>query len=465
MTERTLHTVKVQLVIPLLLLLEQRNQGLPLLCEETRNTLQCIKDSHVAVFSPQTMQVRNLPFPRSPSSGAVGCLLAGAAILVTSLLGCEPPSDERTATKPSEERFDRREGEFAKHTHHSKEAEKGQKRTHDHDLTAKDPRWYITMHGKPAGNTVHGINSKGELLGSVLGDVPESAGGEAQGVRGMLHTGRHGLLLVSANMSDTRILWYGSPDSHGILPFSSTFAVKRLTNPEMVHSYALAVGIDGTVFASNQDTNTVTRYSGIGTATPGQPIAVPPEIAGLGLPPGTIVPRAGISPQGITEIRGIAIGADGLLYVADRGASQVLAFDCKTGLRHSVVASASQGLRHPIQLLFAPDGETLYISDNGAPAIFRTNVRTGEFILFANARTGCPELPSSLAIDDTHLYVGDRKRMQILRFNIETGERSHDAFVDKLPDAPEFMIPASVIKASANAPLPQDSQGNAKSDG
>jgi len=382
-----------------------------------------------------------------------------------SLLGCEPPRDTTQETAPSEERYDRREEDSQERKRQSKDVQQSDKPTHKHDLTAKDPRWYITMHGKPAGNTVHGINSDGDLLGSVLGDVPESAGGAAQGVRGMLHTGRHGLLLVSANMSDTRILWYGSPNADGMLPFDSTFTAKRLANPEMIHSYALAVGIDGTVFASNQDTNTVTRYSGIGTATPGQAIPVPPEIAGLGLPPGTIVPRAGVSPQGVTEIRGIAVGADGLLYVADRGASQVLAFDPKTGLRHSVIADASRGLKRPIQLLFAPDGETLYISDNGAPAIFRTNVRTGEFILFANARTGCPELPSSLALDNEHLFVGDRKRMQILRFKIETGERDRDAFVETLPDAPEFMIPASVVKASLPSPASGDTRRNDKSDG
>jgi hypothetical protein len=399
------------------------------------------------------MQTRNLPSRRLPRSVALSSLIVG----LVGLLGCEPSGDASATNPPSEERFDRREGDFPKHARHSKGSDPTKdaaepKRNHDHDLSATDPRWYITMHGKPAGNTVHGINKNGVLLGSVIGEVPASAGSEAQGVRGMLHTGRHGLLLVSANMSDTRILWFGTPGADGVLPFESVFAVKRLANPEMIHSYALAVGIDGTVFASNQDTNTVTRYAGIGSATPGQPLPVPPEIAGLGLPPGTIVPRAGVSPQGITEIRGIAVGADGLLYVADRGASQVLAFDPKTGLRHSVVADASRGIKRPIQLLFAPDGETLYISDNGAPAIFRTNVRTGEFILFANARTGCPELPSSLALDEQHLFVGDRKRMQILRFKIETGERERDAFVESLPDAPEFMIPASIIKASSPTP-------------
>jgi len=444
-----------------MLLLEQWNEGLPLLCEESGHTLQHIGSRHVGVFSPPTMRMCNSVF-RWLNSRCVGwCVVTTMA----TLMSCDKLEEASGPTEPSEERFDRREDDSPPHHHHSKDADQSGKRTHDHDLTAKDPRWYITMHGKPAGNTVHGINRDGVLLGSVIGDVPESAGGKAQGVRGMLHTGRHGLLLVSANMSDTRILWYGTPSADGILPFESVFAMKRLANPEMIHSYALAVGIDGTVFASNQDTNTVTRYSGIGTATPGQPIPVPSEIAGLGLPPGTIVPRAGVSPQGITEIRGIAVGADGLLYVADRGASQVLAFDCKTGIRRSVVADASNGLKRPIQLLFAPDGETLYISDNGAPAIFRTNVRTGEFILFANARTGCPELPSSLALDSKHLYVGDRKRMQILRFDIATGERSRDPFVEQLPDAPEFMIPASIIQASTRSPEPDGKRGKDKSDG
>lgn len=319
------------------------------------------------------------------------------------------------------------------------------KGTHGHDQPKSAAKWYITMHGDPSGNTVHALSGEGETLGNILQDVPKSAGGDAKSVRGMLHTGEHGLMVVSASMDNTRLLRYGAPLADGTLPFESVFSSKALKNSDLVHSYALAVGADGTVYASNQDTNTVSAYHGIGTATPGTPVAVPAEIAGLGVPPGTIVPRAQVSPQGVTEIRGIAIGADGLLYVCDRGASQVDVFDPKTGLLKSVLADASSGLKHPIQLLFAPDGETVYLTDNGVPAIFRINTKTGAIILFANTHTGCPELPSSLAMDSEHLYVGDRKKKQIIRFKLENGEPDKEPFAKELPDAPEFMVPASSL--------------------
>ncbi len=325
------------------------------------------------------------------------------------------------------------------------------KGTHGHDQPKTAAKWYITMHGEPSGNTVHALGGDGTLLGNILQSLPESAGGNAKGVRGMLHTGEHGLMVVSASMDNTRLLRYAAPSADGTLPFESVFASKVLRNSDLVHSYALAVGADGTVYASNQDTNTVSAYHGIGTATPGTPVAVPAQIAGLGVPPGTIVPRAQVSPQGITEIRGIAIGADGLLYVCDRGASQVVIFDPTTGLRKGVVADASSGLKHPIQLLFAPDGETVYLTDNGVPAIFRINVKTQAIILFANKATGCPELPSSLAMDDEHLYVGDRKKMQIVRFKLTTGEPDKDPFADNLPDAPEFMVPATLLPTPATS--------------
>jgi|GEM_PF-1975840 len=322
---------------------------------------------------------------------------------------------------------------------------------HGHDQPKTAAKWYITMHGEPAGNTVHALSGEGVTLGNILDPVPASAGGPAKGVRGMLHTGQHGLLLVSANLDNTRLLRYGAPTADGMLPFNSVFASKKLTDPDLVHSYAIAVGADGTVYASNQDTDTVTRYFGIGSPHPGQPIPVPSQIEGLGLPVGTIVPRAQVSPQGITQIRGIAIGADGLLYVCDRGASQVIAFDPTTGLRKGVIADASNHLKHPIQLLFAPDGFTLYLTDNGVPAIFRMNIKTGEIILFADTKTGCPPLPSSLAMDAEHLYVGDRKKKQIIRFKLANGEVDKKPFADALPDAPEFMIPATPMPF---APLP-----------
>lgn len=360
---------------------------------------------------------------------------------------CNEPDANSTASA--------HESQYDTAAHHQHAQATDSKREHGHDQPKTAARWYCTMHGKPAGNTVHAISGEGETLGNILEPVPESAGGSAKGVRGMLHTGEHGLLVVSANMANTRLLRYGPPASDGTLPFSSVFASKALKDPNLVHSYSLAVGADGTVYASSQDTNTVTGYLGIGTSHPGQPIEVPTAIAGLSLAPGTVVPSAIVSPQGINEIRGIAISADGLLYVADRGASQVVVFDSRTGLRvgarAGVIAGASDGLVHPIQLLFAPDGFTLYLTDSGMPGVFRIDTHTGAIVLFADLRTGCPELPSSLALDKDYLYVGDRKKKQIVRFKIATGEPDHKPFA-QLPDAPEFMIPASLMPTIPHPP-------------
>ena len=378
--------------------------------------------------------------------------------ILGALAGCPPLDESNKKTPPSEAHFDsgahqRQHGKDAKSESDpaSAPAAADAKREHGHDLPKTATHWYCTMHGKPAGNSVHGIDENGTVLGAILEAVPESAGGNAKGVRGMLHLGEHGLLVVSANLADTRLIRYGPPASDGTLPFVSLFAQKALKNPDLVHSYALAVGADGTVYASNQDTNTVSAYAGIGTAQPGAPLDVPKEIAGLGIPAGTIVPSRVVSPQGITEIRGIAIGADGLLYVCDRGAAQVVVFDPRTGLRLRVLADESHGLVHPIQLLFAPDGHTVYLTDNGMPGIFRIDTATGAIILFANRSTGCPELPSSLAMDKDHLYVGDRKKQEILRFKLATGEPDHTPFA-QLPDAPEFMIPASLLPAIPQSP-------------
>jgi sugar lactone lactonase YvrE len=363
---------------------------------------------------------------------------------------CDPIDDpaREHARSHDESSFDASGDEHAKHHGESTDASKP---AHGHDLPKTEAHWYITMHGKPAGNTVHALSGEGKDLGNILENVPESAGGAAKGVRGMLHLGEHGLLVVSANLANTRLIRYGPPSTDGTLPFVSVFESKALKNPDLVHSYALAVGADGTIYASNQDTNTVSAYWGIGTTHPGAPVPVPQQIAGLGIPPGTIVPSALVSPQGVNKVRGIAIGADGLLYVCDKDAAQVLVFDPTTGLRKGVVADESHGLSHPIQLLFAPDGRTLYLTDNGMPGIFRIDTKSGNVVLFSNRATGCPELPSSLAIDRDHLYVGDRKKKQILRFRLRDAEPDHQPFAE-LPDAPEFMIPASSMPTIPHPP-------------
>lgn len=318
--------------------------------------------------------------------------------------------------------------------------------THGHNRAKTDVHWYITMHGEAGGNTISGIDGNGKLMGSMLGPVPDEAGGAPRGMRGMIYLGDGSLLAVSAYLKDTRLIRFSPPGPDGRMGFQSVFAREGTSGSDLQHTYALAAGPDGTVYAANQDSNTVTRYAGIGTSAPGQPLPSPAAIAGLGLQAGVIVPNAKVSPEGIHGIRGIVIGPDGLLYVADRDAAEVVAFDASTGRRAKVVASAKDGLKRPIQLLVGPRG-TIYLTDNGAHAIFAIDPSTGKVSTFADASRGVPEEPSALAIDAKHLLVGDRKTKQVLRFTIPDGKLENDPFISSLPDSPEFLIPA-VLPAS-----------------
>lgn len=313
--------------------------------------------------------------------------------------------------------------------------------SHGHKRPPNAVHWFITMHGAPGGNTIRGIDGKGNVMGSMLGPVPAEAGGAPRSMRGMVYLGDGTLLAASAYLEDTRLIRFAKPGADGTMSFHSVFAREGASGSELQHTYALAVGPDGTVYASNQDSNTVTRYSGIGTANPGQPIPSPSAIAGLGLPAGVIVPNSKVSPEGIHEIRGIVIGPDGLLYVADRDAAEVVAFDTTTGRRVKVVASGKDGLKRPIQLLVGPSG-IMYLTDNGAKAIFAIDPAAGTVSVFSDESRGVPEEPSALAIDGSHLLVGDRKSRKVVRFKIPDGKAENDPFVAELPDSPEFIVPA-----------------------
>ena len=316
-------------------------------------------------------------------------------------------------------------------------------KSHAHKRDASAVHWFVTMHGAPGGNTIRGIDGKGNVMGSMLGPVPDDAGGAPRSMRGMAYLGDGTLLAASAYLEDTRLIRFSKPGADGMMTFHSVFAREGTSGGELQHTYALAVGPDGTVYAANQDSNTVTRYSGIGTANPGQPIPSPAAIAGLGLPAGVIVPNSKVSPEGVHEIRGIVIASDGLLYVADRDAAEVVAFDTTTGRRVKVVASAKDGLKRPIQLLAGPRG-TVYLTDNGAKAVFAIDPTSGTVSTFADHSGGVPDEPSALAIDGSHLLVGDRKARKIVRFKIPEGKAENDPFVAELPDSPEFIIPAAL---------------------
>lgn len=248
------------------------------------------------------------------------------------------------------------------------------------------------------------------------------------------------LLVACAWQGDTRILRYGPAAADGVRDLMGTFAQRDAANPAMVHTYAIAVAPDGSIYLSNQDTATVTRYAGVDAPTPGAPLPLPPSLSSLpNAPAGLFVASAKLLPGGLEDVRAIAFGPDGLLYVVDRGSAQVVVYDPASGARVKVLADKEDGLEHPIQIAFSPSHEHLFISDNGANTIFRIDLASGAAERFLPKHDSL-STPSAIVVGRTHLLVGDRKSKVIYRFSLPDGKRDSHPFAKDLPDAPEFLM-------------------------
>ncbi len=316
------------------------------------------------------------------------------------------------------------------------------KRAHGHDAADDQIVFYVSMHGAEGGNTVTGLTQKGVVKGSVLrGAPPGESGDTLKDLRGMCLLGDGSMLVVNAWMQDTRIIHFGAPGTDGVRNFAGVFIKGGTMNPAMQHTYSVVVGPDGSIYCSNQDSNTVTRYAGPGAQTPGAPLPPPPALANFGsLAPGTFIPNRKTSPDGLVEVRGIAFGPNGHLFVADRSASTVSAYDPETGKRIAVIASEKDGLKHPIQLAVSDDGHYLFIGDNGANCVWRKDLDGGALVQFVKPGTGGLDAPSAIVVQGDHLYVGNRKGKSILRFKMPEGQLDPHPFVEKLPDDPEFLM-------------------------
>jgi glucose/arabinose dehydrogenase len=259
----------------------------------------------------------------------------------------------------------------------------------------------------------------------------------------MIALGDGRLAVMNAKSTASRVLLWDAPEAgSGIRPFAGSWVQKDDTNPGMVHPYQIVVGPDGNLYAGNQDTNTITRYAGLGSADRGKPLPVPVGLANFGtLFPGTVVPNDQQSPEGIGLVRGFTFGPDGLLYVCDRGRERVAAYDPATGRFVRTVLDATHGAKHPIQALFTPDGRHLLVSDNKANCVFAVSMSSGRAFELVRRGEGGLDAASSLAIMGKDLYVGSRLGKKILRYELKDG-RFLGVFAE-LPSNPEFMIPVS----------------------
>ena len=307
---------------------------------------------------------------------------------------------------------------------------------------AAGAQWLLTMHGddgKPQG--IWGIGSDGALTGPLNAPIPDGpAGLVPHNLRGLAPLPDGGFLAMNAYIKDTRILRFGAKDANGAYPYLGDFATAGAAVPAFAHGYQIAIAPDGKVYASNQDSNTVTCFAGVAQPNAGQPVSLANAVGGA---PGVIVPSDKTSAEGINDVRGIAFGPDGLLYVCDRGAGCVSAYDTNTGRRVKVIAESRHGLKRPIQALFAADGATMFVGDNGANCVFKVDVASGRVEVFVKKGDAGLTEPSALAIDGGWLYVGSREGKQILRFSLADGKPDGKADgkpFATLPDNPEFLM-------------------------
>ena len=314
--------------------------------------------------------------------------------------------------------------------------------------------WYVSLHADGAADpatggastgpstgagadNILGFASDGTAKGSVLGAAPASIG-QVHGLRGVLPLSDGTILVIAAWKENTQVLQYGKPVANGTRPFMSVFTSHSATNPLLLHPYCLAQASDGTIYASNQDSNTVSRYGAPGSANAGVPLGLDGSVQS-GATAGMIIPSQTMQSDGIKMVRGIAFGPDGKLYISDRGQGEVSRWDPATGKREATVLSKKHDLKTPIQLLFSSDGSVLFVSDNKRNSVFRVTLATGAVDDFVPVAAGL-DAPSALALDGDWLYVGSRKGQAVLRFNRESGVADSAPFLANLPDNPEFFV-------------------------
>jgi DNA-binding beta-propeller fold protein YncE len=132
----------------------------------------------------------------------------------------------------------------------------------------------------------------------------------------------------------------------------------------------------------------------------------------------------------------MAIGPDGSLYVANRGACNILRFNATTGEYLGVFAtSPPHGLAVDAQAIeFGPDGN-LYISSYGDGRIYRYSGSTGAFMsVFANSGTGAAGMQFG---PDGNLYISSFYDKCVYRFDGSTGA-SLGKFVSSIRDPEEI---------------------------
>ena len=309
--------------------------------------------------------------------------------------------------------------------------------------------WYISFHGgeeKASLNNIHVYSTDGTKLRKALNKESLPEGIKLRELRGFVFGPDHNLYVVNAYFEYSQVLKFkGALNESGQHDFCEVFVKRHAENPGIDHPFNLAFDPEGNLYVSSQNTNLIARYHGPGSKKdkPGTPMPLPESLhlEKADFPPGTFVPSAKLSSNGLLEVRAVIFAPNNEMFVADRAADCVRIYEGRTGRHLRNLSPQSDQLDKPIHLLLSPDGRYLLIGSGGKDSILRHDLRHSSTSVFVEPKSAGLDGPAGMAFgDDGFLYVASRNSKEILRYGGIDGRPRGKPFINDLADNPEFLM-------------------------
>ena len=290
----------------------------------------------------------------------------------------------------------------------------------DATAAASPTYFYITFHGgnhKTSVNNVGRYSLDGTPLGTVL-EPPDST--PLHELRSTSLYGSH-LLVANAYTDNSYIAVYGDCDARGKRSFIRNL-VTTASDKYLDHPYGISKVVDGFVYVTSQDTDSVTRYS-VASLLGDKPDE---EKAAVAKGPS---PFANFGKK--QSVRGLAVDTRAhVVYVADE----------KNDLVHAIEVGSGQALftidvPSPVGVHFDATTRKLYIgSNNGDDSAVHEYAVDNKQMTNKFTHNSITH-PAGIVSAAGKLYVLAQDSRKLHSFDLETAD--HHVVIHNLPDSPE----------------------------